>query len=407
MRLLITSFPGYGHLCPLIPLAQAASRAGHQVAIATSSRCADLLERAGLTLLPAGPDWHESDFDHDLDLAEDNSGQTRLMRFLNTVVYPEMVGDVIRHVRAWRPDILLANDYEPVGRSVAELEALPFVAATHNARLSPFMRRTNQALMSVVPRELCGLPAIEEAEYPMRWLHLNFTPQRYAIDHQTAESAANNEYCLRPQIFDAFEPPDDLEILVQRLRDKREPVVLCTLGTVFNKNPHVLGAVLAACAGQPYQVLLTLGPGFDPALVRDLPPNITVYPQLPLARIVPLVDLCICHGGTSTLLSILEHGKPLLLIPQGADQWLNAAVCNYLRIGISLSGDLHRQLETEAARNREVLIRNSVRTLLEDATYRQQAEMFQGELQQLPDLEYAVAILEKLHLMGMPVLKNR
>jgi hypothetical protein len=39
-----------------------------------------------------------------------------------------------------------------------------------------------------------------------------------------------------------------------------------------------------------------------------------------------LVDLIVHHGGTGTVLSALEVGLPQLLLPQGADQFLNAEI---------------------------------------------------------------------------------
>ena len=42
------------------------------------------------------------------------------------------------------------------------------------------------------------------------------------------------------------------------------------------------------------------------------------------ARVLPLVDLIVSHGGTGSVLGALANGLPQLIMPQGADQFFNA-----------------------------------------------------------------------------------
>jgi UDP:flavonoid glycosyltransferase YjiC (YdhE family) len=434
MRILITSFPGYGHLCPLIPLARAIQDAGHQVAIATSNSCAEFLSCAGIQLLVCDPLWHETQFDHDMDLPQDGGSEGRLLSFLNTVVYPQTLRDVRRHVQSWRPDIIVSNDYDAVGRTVAEVENILFAAATHNARVGLTMRSELQAQFAARLRELCGLPKVERLVYPFHWLHLNFAPAGYSVDGaQYVE--ADNEYSLRPEIYDDFEQRAKQPFTVRRGADER-PVLLCTMGTVFNKNTRFLKMLIAACADQPYRVIITLGPSVDVECLGALPANIEVFTFLPLSQIVPQVDFCICHGGTSTLLSIMLHGKPVLVIPQGADQLFNAIGCAQLGIGIALNSDLHRtgiDRPNEAANS----LRGQIEQLLAGDScvvtdsipgggiatnnyaansdgancyaansYVTNGRRVQTAMAQLPGMRYAVELLEKLYLTGMPVTKE-
>ena len=54
MRILFTSFPGLGHLHPLMPLALAAGAAGHDVRLASGPDVVDWANRAGVTSHPVG-----------------------------------------------------------------------------------------------------------------------------------------------------------------------------------------------------------------------------------------------------------------------------------------------------------------------------------------------------------------
>jgi len=59
MRVLFSSVAGYGHVFPLLPLAQAFRDRGDAVAVVTSPSYARHVEAAGLQLLPAGLDEDE------------------------------------------------------------------------------------------------------------------------------------------------------------------------------------------------------------------------------------------------------------------------------------------------------------------------------------------------------------
>ena len=38
-------------------------------------------------------------------------------------------------------------------------------------------------------------------------------------------------------------------------------------------------------------------------------------------------DAVVCHGGSGTTLAALHAGLPLIIVPQGADQFENASAC--------------------------------------------------------------------------------
>ena len=54
MKVLFASLGNYGHIFPLVPLAQAARAAGHEVWFATSEQFHPVVDKAGLTPVTAG-----------------------------------------------------------------------------------------------------------------------------------------------------------------------------------------------------------------------------------------------------------------------------------------------------------------------------------------------------------------
>ena len=61
MRILITSWPAYGHLYPMLTIARAAQRAGHDVLIATNPEMAVHVEQRGFVTWPVGPSHTETE----------------------------------------------------------------------------------------------------------------------------------------------------------------------------------------------------------------------------------------------------------------------------------------------------------------------------------------------------------
>jgi hypothetical protein len=61
-------------------------------------------------------------------------------------------------------------------------------------------------------------------------------------------------------------------------------------------------------------------------LTSGKPDNVHIERFVAQSEVLPLVDLIVHHGGTGTVLGALQAGLPQLLLPQGADQFINAEI---------------------------------------------------------------------------------
>lgn len=80
-------------------------------------------------------------------------------------------------------------------------------------------------------------------------------------------------------------------------------------------------------ADEPVEVVATVSNLYQPSALGPQPSNVHVEQWLPLAPLLPLCDVVVCHAGSGTTLAALAAGVPLVLVPQGADQHVNAAAC--------------------------------------------------------------------------------
>jgi hypothetical protein len=322
-------------------------------------------------------------------------------------VVPQMLDDVAAHIDRWQPDIILSNEYERSGCALAEQRRIPFVLASSGPRLPRELRRQWHAPLYNDARRALGLPLDLSLDYALRWLQLSFMPVEYFFSSGVAYQPAANEFGIRPQIFDNFFVRAGVIAPVASVL----PTVLCTFGTVFNKTSALLKTIVDAFIGAPYRLLVTCGPGFDRSIFRDTPANIIFIEALPLSQLLPVVDACITHGGTSTLTTILSAGKPALLLPQGADQKINAITCAQLTLAIAkfdaVAGEagsaepqpLGKMLITADT------IRECVAQLLTNTSYRDNCKNLQQKIHALPDFATAVQLIEHVGAMRTsPVL---
>jgi UDP:flavonoid glycosyltransferase YjiC (YdhE family) len=106
--------------------------------------------------------------------------------------------------------------------------------------------------------------------------------------------------------------------------ERRRPLVYLTLGTVVGTNGDLAPAI-AALATLDADVLVALGSAGGGAHENE-PANVHVSSFVDQAAVLPRADLVVHHGGSGTVLGALAHARRQLVLPKGADQFLNADV---------------------------------------------------------------------------------
>jgi UDP:flavonoid glycosyltransferase YjiC (YdhE family) len=106
------------------------------------------------------------------------------------------------------------------------------------------------------------------------------------------------------------------------------------------------------------------------------------------------VDLVVSHGGSGSVLGALAHGRPMVVLPMGADQPLNAARITALGVG--------RSLDAIAATPDDV--REAASSVLADASCRESAGRVADEIAALPSPDVAVGLLERLARERRPIV---
>ena len=162
--------------------------------------------------------------------------------------------------------------------------------------------------------------------------------------------------------------------------------VYVTFGTLWNRDLDAFRVVLAALSAHSVDVVVTLGVDGDPAAHGAQPDNVHVRRFIAQAELLPRCDAVIAHGGAGTMLGALAHGLPLLVLPQGADQYLNGERVAAAGAGLSLA----------PAQATNATIARAIDTLLGDTRRRAGAQRVAAEIAAMPGPESAVAHLQAL-----------
>ena len=111
-------------------------------------------------------------------------------------------------------------------------------------------------------------------------------------------------------------------------------MVYATLGTQFNRATNVFRDILAGLTDEPLDVVVTVGRDQDPADLAPIPSNARVERYIPQVTLLPRCSVVVHHGGAGTTFGCLAHGVPQVVIPQGADNFINAAMVERCRRGV-------------------------------------------------------------------------
>jgi UDP:flavonoid glycosyltransferase YjiC (YdhE family) len=373
-----------------VPLATALRAAGHEVTFATTPVGCATLGDLSFRCFPVGIDeWLVEPGASPMGWHDPTTPAARVWVdvFVN-VRAQHMLPDLLTACEAWRPDLLVREMTEFAGCVAAERVGIPHAAVQVGAWRPDLHALIGPALDDL--RRRVGLRTDPQRAMPFRYLLLTPIPRSFIDPARPLPATA------RPMRYVPFDAGPGAEAKVPEWIETLEarPTVYATLGTVNNRTPGLAAAILDALLDEAINLILTVGPNVDPAELGEPPPHVRVEQYMPQSLLLPYCDLVVCHGGFGTVLTALDAGLPLVIIPIAADQPDNARRCADLGVAEVISSE----------RRTPGAIREAVRTVLGAPRYRRNAERLRAEMQAAPDLADAVELLEQLTREKRPLV---
>ena len=367
----------------MVPLARAVVSDGHEVAFATAERfCRRVIEPTGFPAFAAGlsPLVVEDETMSRPEVAAlDHADVWRFgAHMFAGVAGPAKVADLVGAIDAWKPDLVVHDVIDFAGPVAAAHRGLPWAGHSFGALQPEEFWHMAGDLVAPTWREWEVEPLAAGGVFDQ--LYLDICPPSLQASNIASVPTAR---ALRPVPFDTS-GDEDIPEWVSSLPG--QPTVYVTMGTVFNGTPGVFEAVLGGLREAPYNVIVTIGRDRDPAELGPQPPNVHVERWIPQSLLFAHCDVVVCHGGSGTVLAALSHGLPLLILPQGADQFRNA------ERGVALGAARALAEEDVDA----VAVRREVDELVGQPDHRTAADRLRHEIEGMPAPAAVVPRLEAL-----------
>lgn len=371
MRILFTAYPLHGHVNPMLPLARAARDAGHEVAFASGADMAGYLAAQGLE------PWETGAAHAEVAATTPPSGRWF------AICAEERAAGLVPRARAWRPDLVVCDEFELAGPVAARLTGAPFVV--HGLGVMPPMPIWS-GLEPEIDRlhDSRGLPdgvaAVRGAPY------LEAFPEALRPE---GERVWRDTRPLRPEPGPAA-AGERLPAAIDAL--PHPGTIHLTMGTLFHEAPGVIETAIAGLRDLPLNLVVTCGPGVPPARFGPQPAHVLIAPYLPHALLLPRCRLVVSQGGAGIALGALSHGLPQLMLPQGADQFINAAACTRAGAALALPPPEFTAASVEAA----------ARRLLGEPGFARAAAGLGEAIRAMPHADRVLAALTREARVGAP-----
>ncbi len=380
VRVLVVTQPAYGHLHPLVPVCRTLVVAGHEVTVATSRSFQARVEASGLAGVAAGIDWLESDIASAFPDYAEHQARGESKAFLLSEVFAwrtarAMADDLITLAGERRIDVVIREPWEFGGAIAASKLNLPCVL--HGIGTIANVEEVVSLAGARLAQHAAELGLSDDV-----W---RFVEGRLYLDPcPPVLQSVPQGFCpgvsqpVTPEVFDASDGSIDLPAWLSQRGDR--PVVYLGLGTVMNRWHGLLKRLVMDIRRLGVDLLVTTGPGVEPADLGPQPTNVHVERYLPLSAVLPHCDAVVCHGGWGTTIASLTHGLPLVIVPLGADGPRMAAKCEQAGLARTVTVDDAHRGETPAA----------LTEVLELPRYREAALAAREQIAQMPSTTDAV-----------------
>ena len=383
MKVLFSSTWGVGHVFPMIPLAQALVRGGHDVRWVAHGPACPYVTAAGIDARPGGLDAtgvQEAFRLRDRIAASVHGSERGALVFptmFGEVATPPMAVDLAREAAEFEPDIMIHEPAEMAAPLVAALRRTPSITHSWGPAIPT-------AILAAAGERVAPLWSAHGLDIPpfaglFTGGYLDICPpsvQFIPTDHIVERQA------IRPGLYSG-ELADAPTTTPWSERDGR-PLVYVTLGTV-SSNVAAQQAAIDGAVAAGARVLVTVGPQGDPSALDPRTSATWIERWVPQSMVLPYADLVVSHAGSGAFLGALGAGIPQLCLPQAADQFRNADAV--VRSGTG------KALPPEAATVQAV--GDAIHALLHEPAHRAAARAVAAEIAAMPDVDEVAALLAR------------
>jgi MGT family glycosyltransferase len=349
--------PGHGHVNPSLPLVAELTRRSHEITYFITEKYRARVEAAGARFraYAAIPDDY-------FEARKLDGGHPQKVTYNLIATAEEILPELLNTTRTIQPDYIMYDGMCPWGYMVARILDKPAVTSLALMPLtSPPLSAINLQMVRLILPMLfrdfgLGMQANMRSralakQYnfpalgPMTMLNaygdlcISYTSSYFQPFADTVSEA------VRFVGWTLNEPATSDPFPFEKAQGRQ--LIYISLGTINNDDAAFFKACIEAFTGSDYFVVMSTGNGISPESFGTLPENIIIRSWVPQIEVLKRAALFVTHAGMGSLHDGLYLGVPLLLVPQQAEQTINALRVVELGAGLMLK---KAQIGAEAIR---------------------------------------------------------
>lgn len=347
-KALFFNIPAHGHINPTLPVVEELIRQGETIIYYDSNIVKEKIEATGVHFRAYEALSPAVRFNFDIDNAAYN-----LMSIARVLIEfcEASLPFLLDAVRREQPDYIVHDFTCLWAKYTAEILNITAVATIPQFPVN--MKRRPEAaypamMLDFLKMFLTGIPSFLKFRQTAKRISRTYAVRQAGVMEMLAShEALNIVFTSRyfqpyPEDFDESfvfvgpairERDEKLDFPLQ----KQRPLIYISLGTIFNVNMAFYQKCFEAFAGSDKQVILSVGQGIGLDSFQNIPPNFIVRNYVPQLEVLKRADVFITHGGMNSVSEGLYYGVPLIVIPQGGDQFFVADRVVKLKAGYTLN----------------------------------------------------------------------
>lgn len=383
MRIAWFCIPAHGHTNPTLGLVKALSEAGHEVYYFSFEMFRERIESAGAVFIPCdGYDFEMEDKENADRVGKDQAFAVELL-VSSTLALDEMVTEKIAELK---PDVIVADSVAYWGKLAALKHGLPYISSTTTFAFNRFSSKYMKHGMAETLKMLFSMPKVNKQ---IRRLQDKGYPVRGILDIVQNDNDTNTIVYTSKY----FQPCSDtfsdkyhfigpsIRPVTKEYEKTANKTIYISMGTV-NQNREFYRNCIDVLGKTDLQVIISMGTNTD--RFEDVPDNIEIYESVDQMGVLSIADAFITHCGMNSASEGLYFGVPLILFPQTPEQDAVAKRTEELGAGLRL-------LSIE-----KVDILKTVKMIIEDKSYKQNADKISDSFKRSGGTKEAVAFIEHI-----------
>lgn len=319
MKIAIVNVGMHGHVNPTLGFTEALVRRGHKVHYFGTEDFRTAIESTGATLHTYGSELGQ----HAAAFANiPKEERTNSQQFPNLLLqdFEKTAPILVPALEKLRPDVILYDFISSVASKAATELNIPgiklFTSYAMNEKFNPFAKMMAEMNLNDTFKTMMGY--IEKT-------NLVFLPKEFQIQPEAFEDSYHFVGpCLRKH-----SEADLADFKIASFR----PLLVISLGTLFNAWPEFYQNCFEAFKETPWQVVMSVGSQIQIDSLGKIPDNFIVKNHIPQLSLLEKATAFISHGGMNSTQEALYFGVPLVSIPQMEEQEITARRLQELRLG--------------------------------------------------------------------------